>query len=233
MSGHSKWSTIKRKKGTADAKRGKIFSRLSKAITIAAQQGKNLDTAITAAKASNMPKDNIDRAIKKGTGELGDGSKIESITFEIYGPGGSAILVNTITDNRNRTVGELKAVLNKFELKLAEPGSVLYLFDQKGMLELGKDKLNEDVQLELIDAGAADIIEEEDRFIIYSDPSRLSNLRQKVEELNLTILDERIGFVAKMPAEISPEDQGKLLKILDKLDDLDDADSIETNANLD
>ncbi|MCA9388267.1 YebC/PmpR family DNA-binding transcriptional regulator [Candidatus Berkelbacteria bacterium] len=230
MSGHSKWSTIKRKKGAADAKRGQVFSKLAKSITVAARLGKNLDMEIAAAKAANMPKANIDRAIKRGTGELGDGVQIEEIVYEAYGPGGVAILIKTLTDNRNRTMGDLRAVANKFDLRLAESGSVKYLFDLRGVVVV--DSLTEDQQLELIDAGADDFEIEADEAVIYMEPTVLHQVQQAVEALGLKQTEIKIAFVAKNFQTVDEETQDKVIRVLEALEDLEDVDSVETNADL-
>lgn len=230
MSGHSKWSTIKRKKGAADARRGQLFSKLAKSITVAARLGKNLDMEVAAAKAANMPKANIDRAIKKGTGELGEGAQIEEIVYEAYGPGGVAILIKTFTDNRNRTMGDLRAVANKYGLRLAESGSVKYLFDLRGIIVV--PKLTEDQQLELIDAGAEDFEDEDGVVTIYMSPTHLSQVQQKIELLGLKPTELRIAYISKSLQPVDDNTQQKLIDALEALEELEDVDSVETNADL-
>lgn len=231
MSGHSKWAQIKRAKGATDIKRGKAFTQLAKAITVAARLGRNLDTAVAAAKAANMPKDNIDRAIKRGTGELGNEAQIEEVTYEAYGPGGAALLITALTDNRNRTIGDLRAVANKHGLNLAQPGSVLYLFDERGILEVAIRGSADETQLALIDAGADDIEVQEDHLIGYVAPQQLATLQQAATLAQLSILGAKIGFVPKTLHVLSIEDQERLLRVMDLIDELDDVSAVETNAS--
>lgn len=234
MSGHSKWAQIKRKKGATDVKRGKLFSQLTKAITVAARTGQNLDMAVARAKAANMPADNIDRAIKKGTGELNDGTQIEELTYELYGPGGAAILVGVLTDNRNRSVNELKAVLNKQGGRLAESGSVQYLFDRKGLIDVQIDESipSEEVELALIEAGAEEIDEDDDRFVITVAPNELMAAKHLIEEAHFSVVDAKLSNVAKLTINLSPNDEAKLVRFMEALDDLDDVEAVETNADL-
>ena len=227
MSGHSKWAQIKRAKGAADIKRGKAFTQLAKAITVAARLGRNLDTAVAAA---NMPKDNIDRAIKRGTGELGSGAQIEEVVYEAYGPGGAALLITALTDNRNRTIGELRAVANKHGLTLAQPGAVMYLFEERGILEVASDGQTDDVQLALIDAGIEEIEVQGDHLIGYVKPQQLSAARAAIEAVGLTLLGAKLGFIANTPHVLSADDQEKLLKAMDIIDELEDVSAVETNA---
>lgn len=234
MSGHSKWKQIKHKKGAADVKRGKIFSQLSKAVTLAARTGQNLDMAIARAKTANMPADNIDRAIKKGTGELNDGSIIESPLYEAYGPGGAALLIATLTDNKNRTLGEVKLAVKDHGGRLADSGSVQYLFTRKGSIEVALDptKPIDEVELALIDAGAADIEVGDDRVTVLTASGDLATVRQNLEAAGFTLLDASLVFVPNAPLALSPDDQTKLIALMEELDELDDVESIETNADL-
>ena len=253
MSGHSKWKQIKNKKGAADVKRGKLFSQISKLITVSARTGQNLDMAIDRAKAANMPADNIDRAIKKGTGDLGDGAQIESLTYEAYEPGGSALLVTMLTDNRNRSVQELKAIFNKLGGRLAESGSVQYLFDRKGAIEVSLNRrehlrsgsaasdhssevkeaqLTDEIELALIEAGAEDLEIDDDRITVVTAPAELATVRDAVKARGLTVLDAKLIHAPKALTELSPDDQAKVLKLLEAIDDLDDVESVETTADL-
>lgn len=230
MSGHSKWSQIKRSKGAADVRRAKVFTQLAKAITVAARLGKNLDTAIDAAKSANMPKDNIDRAIKRGTGELGDGVQIEEVLYEAYGPGGAALLIPTLTDSRNRMAGDLRAIANKFHITLAQPGAVRFLFQERGILEVELGSNSEETQLLLIDCGIDDIDVEDDRLVGYCSPDQISRAKNAVELAHLKILESRIGFVPKLLHNISQDDQEQLIKTIEVIEELEDVNSVGTNA---
>lgn len=232
MSGHSKWSQIKRKKGAADVKRGAAFGKLAKAITVAARLGKNLDMAIATAKAANMPKDNIDRAIKRGTGELADGMQIEQVLYEAYGPGGAALLISTFTDNRNRTVNELRAVGNKREFSLAQPGAVQYLFEQKGIFEVEVGADADATELLLIDAGADAIERDDDRMIVFVAPNQASAFRDALLAAGLSIHENRLSFVPKTTVTLAEDARDKLLKALEAIDELDDVEAVETSAEL-
>lgn len=234
MSGHSKWAQIKRKKGATDVKRGKLFSQLIKAITVAARTGQNLEMAVERAKAANMPADNIDRAIKRGTGESGGGVQIESLTYEVYGPAGAALLVNVLTDNKNRSLAELKAVLNKQGGRLAESGSVQYLFERIGIAEVISDnnRSQDELDLLLIDAGAKDLEHEDDRTYVYTNPYELTQVHKKIADLNLKILDTKFTNVPKMTIILQGSDEQKLIKLMEAIEELDDVESVETNADL-
>ncbi|MBI4023161.1 YebC/PmpR family DNA-binding transcriptional regulator [Candidatus Berkelbacteria bacterium] len=232
MSGHSKWTQIKRKKGAADVKRGALFSKLAKQLTVAARQEKNLDMVVAAARAANMPKDNIERAIKKGTGELGDGAQIEDVLYEAYGPGGAAILIETLTDNRNRTVNELRAVLNKWGGSLGQSGAVQFLFDRRGVVEVAAGTDPEATQLGLIEAGVEDVALEEDRVVGYVAPAKLGAVSRAVEASTLTALDTRLAWLPKALYPVDEVAETKLLKLLEAIDELEDVSSVETNAEL-
>jgi len=231
MSGHSKWSTIKRKKGAADAKRGKLFSKLAKQITVAARQGQGLEMAVDAAKAANMPKDNIERAIQRGTGADADAAQIEEVIYEAYGPGGAAILITALTDNRNRTIGNIRAVVGKYGLRLADSGSVQYLFEQRGILEVDAPE-KDNAQLMFIDAGATGFDDEGDTLITYTAPQALMAVKRQAETAGLTVRAASVALVAKTTIETGHDDQQKLVRALEALDDLDDIQSVETNAEL-
>lgn len=231
MSGHSKWSTIKRKKGALDAKRGQMFGKLAKQITVAARLGKNLDMAVGAARAANMPKDNIDRAIAKGMGTL-DGVQLEEALYEAYGPGGAALLIEVVTDNTNRTLGELRAVFNKQGGNLAQPGAVQYLFDQRGVIEVALGDDPDATQLSLIELGIDDVQLEDDRVVGYASPSQLHGIQQAAVAAGLSVLATRISWIPKSTLPIAHDAQEKLLRLMELLDDLDDVQSVETNAEL-
>ena len=232
MSGHSHFATIKHKKGIADAKRGKVFSKMARVITIAAKEkGADPDTnpglrmAIDQAKKVNMPKDNIERAIKKGTGELA-GDNLEEITLEAYGPEKTAIILEGITDNRNRTLSEVKIILNQYNGKLANEGSVKWLFDKKGIIVLnveGKDK--EELELTVIEAGADDITWEENLLHIYTKPEELEKVKKNLEGHNIE--SANLGWVPKETIEVSRMES--IQKLFEALDDNDDVQEIYSN----
>ncbi len=234
MSGHSKWATTKRHKAIIDAKKSSIFTKLANLISLAARVGGDpeanfqLKMAIDRARSVSMPKDNIDRAIKRGTGEL-EGQQIEEFLYEGYGPEGIAIILEIVTDNKNRASQEVKHLLSKYGGKLAGPGSVLWQFDHRGVITLDLEKLNDEVQLSLIDAGAEDI-KTEGGITLITAVDNLNNLKNKVEELNLPILDQGLEYVAK--EIIKPEKDGSLLKLFEELDECDDISNFYTNANL-
>jgi len=235
MSGHSKWATTKRAKEGKDAKRSGLFTKLAKAISIAARDGGDPDMnfklrmAIDRAKKMSLPKDNIDRAIKAGTGESG-GDLIEEITYEGYGPGGVALIIETITDNKNRTVGEVKHTLSKYGGNLGGSGSVMWMFDRKGVLYLENKSINEEQELLIIDAGAEDITNEDGFVVVYTKDSELHKIKDELEKNNFIISDSKLEFIAKDKA--LAENEEKVLKIMDALDDLDDVQNIYTNADI-
>lgn len=236
MAGHSKWAQIKRQKGVADQKRGAAFGKLANAITIAARQGVDpemnfqLRIAIDKAKAANMPKDNIERAIERVKG-AGAGA-LEEITFEAYGPGGTAFLIETATDNRNRTVGEIRAALNKFEGKLAESGAVGYLFQKRGQIVL-ENVDTEAAELAAIDAGASDVEADATHVFVFTEPKELQAVRQGLSDAELPSQD--VGFVYQ-PISTIPINEPKLaeriLKLSEMLDDIDDVTDVHTNADI-
>ncbi len=230
MSGHSKWAQIKRAKGAADVKRGKLFGQLAKAITIAARLGKNLDTVVATARAANMPKDNIERAIKRGTGESGDGVQIDEVVYEAYGPGGAALLITALTDNRNRTIGELRAVANKQGLTLAQPGAVRFLFAERGIIEIGLGDDPDAAELALIDAGADEIERADDRFVGFVAPEVLSQALASLGAAGMPVLDSRLVWVPTGEHEVTAEQQEQLLGAMERLEELDDVSAVETNA---
>ncbi|MBU1130901.1 YebC/PmpR family DNA-binding transcriptional regulator [Patescibacteria group bacterium] len=234
MSGHSKWSKIKRKKGAADSKRSSLFTKLANAISIAAREGSDpnanfkLRMAIDQAKSFSLPKENIERAIKKGAGELA-GSQIEEITFEGFGPEGIAFVIEVITDNRNRAVADVKHLLAKYGGSLGGPGSVMWMFEHKGVIALDKQHLTEAEELELIDAGVEDI-DVEDGLTLYTSIGNFKTVKEKVEALNLPILEAGPEFVAK--EKVKPTNENSLLKLYEDLDDSDDINNFYTNADL-
>lgn len=241
MSGHSKWSTIKRKKGANDAKRGKIFTKLIKEITVAARQGgadpvgnPRLRSAIVAAKTENMPKDNIDRAIAKGSGGL-DGETYEEILYEGYGPGGVAVLVECVTDNRNRTVADVRHYFSKSNGNLGENGCVAWMFDKKGMILVDKATVSEEELMDkAIDAGAEDVLEEEQEFQVLSTVEDFNDVRDALEQDGVEFLEASISMIPKNTIEITEENvASSLLKLLENLEDHDDVQKVHANFDID
>ena len=239
MSGHSKWSSIKHKKGALDAKRGKIFTKLIKEITVAARIGggdpdgnPRLRTAILAAKGQNMPGDNITRAIKKGTGEL-EGVQYEEVNYEGYGPGGAAIFLEAMTDNKNRTVSEIRAALGKAGGNLGENGCVAWMFEQKGLITVKTESKDEDELMELaIDAGADDMQTVDDYYEITTGVENFESVRTTLEESSITI---ETSEVTRIPANMVAVDEKKgkaLLKLMDVLDDHEDIQKAYSNFDI-
>jgi YebC/PmpR family DNA-binding regulatory protein len=239
MSGHSKWSSIKHKKGAADAKRGKLFSKLARAIIVAARDGggdpdnnPTLATAIQKAREASMPKENIQRAIDRGTGAGADGAAIESILYEGYGPGGVAILVEALTDNRNRASAEIRFAFSSHGGSLGEPGSVAWIFEKKGAVVVDAGRYGEDDVIVAIDAGAEDVREDGDQLRIICDPSDLSAVREALEESGVEVESAGQATEPKSTVEVRGHDAERLLKLLDALDDQDDVDEVFANFDI-
>ena len=241
MSGHSKWSTIKRKKGANDAKRGKIFSKLIKEISVSARQGggdpdgnPRLRSAIAAAKAENMPKDNIERAIAKGSGG-GDGDAYEEILYEGYGPGGVAVLVECMTDNRNRTVADVRHYFAKSNGNLGENGCVAWMFDKKGQILVDKEKISEEELMDkALEAGADDVIEDENEFQVLTGVDDFNDVRDSLEEQGVEFLEASISMIPQNTIEVEDEKvAGALLKLLENLEDHDDVQKVHANFDID
>lgn len=241
MSGHSKWSTIKRKKGATDAKRGKIFTRLIKEITIAARMGggnadgnPRLRAAIAAAKNENMPKDNIERAIKKGTGEL-EGATFEEITYEGYAPGGVAVMVEALTDNKNRTAAEIRHIFSKNSGNLGNPGSVARLFNKKGTIVYEKGSIDEDKLLEItLDAGAEDMTEDENNLVITTDPKSFYSVKDEIDkrsDLPKYVLAE-LGMVPQNTVRITGKEAEQTLRLVEALEESDDVQNVYSNFDI-
>ena len=235
MSGHSKWHTIKHKKAAIDAKRGKIFTRLIKEIMIAARSGGDPDsnarlrTAITAAKAGSMPADNIKRAIMRGTGEL-EGGQIDEITFEGYGPGGAAVLVSVATDNRNRTVSEIRHVFGKYGGNLGEQGSVGWMFARKSQILIEEDKTNEDQLMGIaLDAGADDIRNEGGHWAVLSTPDQHESVVEAIHKAGIPTLEASIAMVPKNLIKLEGTNARGMLKLSDALEEHDDVQSVYSN----
>lgn len=238
MSGHSKWSTIKRKKGAADAKRGALFTKLSRELIIAAREGGpdpamnfKLRLAVQRAKAANMPNDNIDRAIAKATGG-GDGENYDEIMFEGYGPGGAAILVSTLTDNRNRTVAEVRHQFSRAGGNLGETGSVGWQFEAKGLITVvAGDGDADEIALKAIDAGAEDVDVQGDTIEVKTEPSDLERVRQELESAGFTIENADYAMVPKTPMELDEKTAIQTLRLLDGLEELEDVQRVYSNAD--
>ena len=240
MSGHSKWATTKRKKAAIDAKRGKMFTKLIKEITIAAREGggdpagnPRLRLAVDNAKSANMPQDNIERAIKKATGEL-EGVTYHEFTYEGYATGGIALLVEVATDNKNRTVAEVRHLFSKGGGTLAETGSVAWMFQRKGIITLPKQEKTEDEILEIIlDAGADDLQTEEDFFEIQTSVESFESVRKALAEKNINIENASLQWIAQNYASVSGEDAEKVLKLIESLEESDDVQNVYSNADID
>ena len=239
MSGHSKWSTIKHKKGAADARRGKIFTKLIKEITVAARMGggdaggnPRLRSAVAAAKAENMPKDNIDRAIKKGTGEL-PGVSYEEATFEGYGPGGVAVLVEILSDNRKRTVADIRHVFSKNAGNLGEAGCVSWMFDKKGLIVFEKEKIDEDKLINLaLEAGAEDVRDTDKEYEIITEPSAFEPVRKKLEESNLKPSFAEVSMVPQSTVRLVGKEAHQMLRLMESLEDSDDVQHVYANFDI-
>src|SRR5215212_4184217 len=240
MSGHSKWSTIKHKKGAADAKRGKIFTRIIKEMTVAARMGggdidgnPRLRAAIAEAKANNMPKDNIDRAIKRGTGEL-EGVTYEEITYEGYGPGGVALLVETMTDNSNRTTPEIRHIFEKNGGNMGTPGSVRFQFERKGYFAVEKGAANEDKLMDIaLEAGADDLkADDPDAFEIYATPEAFEQVRQALEKNNIPTIEAKLGQIPANYVKLDEQKSKQTIRLLEMLDDHDDVQNVWSNVDI-
>lgn len=235
MSGHSKWSTIKREKGAKDAKRGAVFTKIGNQIAIAARGGtdptmnSSLALAIEKAKQANMPNANIQRAIDRVNDK--NAAVMEEIAYEGMGPAGVGIIIETATDNRNRTMPEVKTALAKNGGRMADAGSVMFQFDRKGVIRVGET--GEETLLSVLDAGAEDAIEEDGETTVYTDPKDLAKVRSAIKEAGLDVKDAELQYVPKNMVEISDtETANKVLKVLDALDDLDDVVNVHTNADI-
>jgi YebC/PmpR family DNA-binding regulatory protein len=239
MSGHSKWATIKHKKGALDAKRGKIFTRLIKEITIAAKSGGDPDgnprlrTAILAAKAENMPADNIKRAIQRGTGEL-EGVNYEEITFEGYGPGGVAILVEVTTDNRNRTVSEIRHAFSKNGGNLGSTGSVLHMFSKKGLIAVEKSAASEEKLMDIVlEHGGEDLNDEGDTWEIITDPGSFEGVFNAVKAAKIPTVMGEVTMVASTYTKLEGAPAAQMLRLLEALEDFDDTQNVYSNFDMD
>lgn len=238
MSGHNKWSTIKHKKGAADAKRGKIFTKLIKEITVAAKLGggdpggnPRLRTAVDKAKAENMPKDNIDRAIKKGTGGM-DGVVYEEIVYEGYGPNGVAVLVEVMTDNRNRTVSEVRSIFTKCNGNMGEAGCVAWMFDKKGLLVFPKTCDFDTLFEAAIEAGADDVTDEDEQFEVTTDPANFIEVREALEKAGFKPESAEVTMIPQTQIKLEGKQAESMLKMMERLEDNDDVQNVYANFDI-
>jgi YebC/PmpR family DNA-binding regulatory protein len=239
MSGHSKWASIKHKKGATDAKRGKLFTKLARAITVAAREGggspennATLATAIQKAKDQSMPKDNIQRAIDRGTGEGSDGTTIERILYEGYGPGGTAVLVEALSDNRNRTGSEIRHAFDRHGGSLGEPNSVAWQFEKRGVIVVDAERYDEEDLLVAIDAGAEDVVADGALLRVLSAPADLTAVRAVLDEAGIEIESADLVMEPKTTVEVGESDARTLLRLIDALDDHDDVDAVHANFDM-
>jgi YebC/PmpR family DNA-binding regulatory protein len=236
MSGHSKWASIKHKKAVVDSRRGQHFTKLARAITVAARDGggdpdsnASLENAIRKAKEGSMPKENIERAIARGTGEGGEADAIESVLYEGYGPGGVGVLIETLTDNRNRTSADVRHAFSKNGGSLGEPGSVAYLFEKKGTIVIDATRYSEDELMVAVEAGAEDISTDEDVFEVIVEAADFTRVLGALEDAGVEIQSAEIGY---RPSSLVPIDEGqaaKLMRLIEVLEDLDDIDAVHAN----
>jgi YebC/PmpR family DNA-binding regulatory protein len=238
MSGHSKWSTIKHKKAATDAKRGKIFTRLAKELTIAAREGGGdpesnvrLRLAIDKAKAANMPKDNIERAIKRGTGEL-EGGVLEEVVYEGYAPHGVGVLIEVVTDNRNRAVAEVRHVFNKYGGNMAEAGAVSWQFTRKGYISISQEVDQDEVFLVAADAGADDVAFEDGVTEVYAEIEQLQNVRQSLEEGGYKLDEVSVIYDPNNPMELGTHEALQVAKLVEFMEDLDDVQNVYSTLEI-
>ncbi len=240
MSGHSKWSSIKHKKAARDAKRGKIFTKLIKEITIAARLGggdlnanPRLRTAVATAKAQSMPNDNIERAIKKGTGELG-GGQLEQVVYEGYGPGGVALIMEALTDNRNRTVSEIRFIMSKHGGNLGEAGCVAWMFKKRGVITIDRNAVDEDRLMEVaLETGADDVTSDADSFQVISPLDSFSAVREAIEKAGIPVANAEVTMLPENTVKVTGHQAEQLLKLLEELEDHDDVQSVSANFDID
>lgn len=240
MSGHSKWASIKHKKAIVDSKRGKLFTKLARAVTVAAKEGggdidgnPSLALAVQKARDASMPKDNIERAIAKGTGAGADTAALENVMYEGYAPGGVALLIEAVTDNRNRTGADVRHLLSKGGGSLGEPGSVAYNFDKKGVIAVDGGRYSEDDLMVAIDAGAEDISLDDDVYEIVTEPSDLTAVRAALTEAGIEIQNAEVIQRPKATIQVDEETAAKLLRLIENLEDNDDVDAVHANFDVD
>jgi YebC/PmpR family DNA-binding regulatory protein len=239
MSGHSKWSSIKHKKGAADAKRGKLFTKLARAVTVAARDGGGdpdhnpaLATAVQKARDASMPKDNIQRAIDRGSGVGAGAEAIEREVYEGYGPGGAAILVEALTDNHNRTSADVRLAFNKHRGSLGEPGSVAWIFEKRGVIGVDGSRYGEDDLIAAIDAGAEDVREEGDLLRVLCEPGDLSTVREALEVSGVEVQSADLTMEPKSTVEVKGNDAKALLGLIETLEDHDDVNEVHANFDI-
>ena len=239
MSGHSKWSTIKHKKAAKDAKRGKLFTKLIKEITVAARMGggdinanPRLRTAVMTARTQSMPGDNIDRAIKKGTGEL-EGVTYEEIQYEGYGPGGAAIIAQVLTDNKNRTVSEIRRLFTKHGGNLGETGCVGWMFDKKGLITVEKSQTDEERLLGIVlDAGAEDVRDEDEFFEVVTQPEDFHAVKDRLDHEKIAVANAQVTLTPKNTVDVDAKNVEQILKLTEELEDHDDVQNVSANFNI-
>jgi YebC/PmpR family DNA-binding regulatory protein len=239
MSGHSKWSSIKHKKAIVDSRRGAQFSKLTRAITVAARDGGGdpdtnvtLENAVRKAKEASMPKENIERAIAKGSGEGGEADAIEAVLYEGYGAGGVAVLVEALTENRNRTGADVRHCFSKNGGSLGEPGSVAYLFEKKGVMVIDATRYSEDDLMPAVEAGAEDIITDEDVFEVLAEPADYTRVRNALEEAGIEMESADMGYRASSLVPIEEGPLGRLMKLIEALEELDDVSAVHANFDV-
>ena len=239
MSGHSKWSTIKHKKAAKDAKKGKLFTKFIKEITVAARMGggdlnsnPRLRTAVLTARAQSMPNENIDRAIKKGTGEL-EGVTYEEIQYEGYGPGGVAIIAQVLTDNKNRTVSEIRRLFAKHGGNLGESGSVAWMFDKKGLITIERNQVEEERLMDVVlDAGAEDVRDEGEIFEVVTPPEDFEKVKERLDQEKIAVSSAQVTLVPKNTVDVDAKNVEQILKLSEELEDHDDVQNVAANFNV-
>jgi YebC/PmpR family DNA-binding regulatory protein len=240
MSGHSKWASIKHKKAIVDQRRGQHFTKLARAVTVAAREGggdpegnASLALAVQKARAASMPKDNIERAILKGTGDGAEGENFESIMYEGYGPGGVALLIEALTDNRNRTAADVRHMMGKGGGSLGEPGSVAYLFDKRGVVVVDAARYDEDDLIIAIDAGALDIEADEDVYEVITEPADFHSVLKVLAEGGIETDNAELAYRPKTRVPVGEEEAAKLMKLIDALEENDDVGAVHANFDVD
>jgi YebC/PmpR family DNA-binding regulatory protein len=240
MSGHSKWASIKHKKAVVDSRRGAHFSKLARAIMVAARDGggdpdtnATLENAVRKAKEASMPKDNIERAIAKGSGEGSEAEAIETVLYEGYGPGGVAVLVEALTDNRNRTGADVRHAFSKHGGSLGEPGSVAYLFDKKGTIVIDATRYAEDDLMAAVEAGAQDISSDDDVFEVISEPADFTAVRRALEQAGVEMDSAEMAYRPSSLVPIDEQQAGALLRLIETLEEIDDVDAVHANFDVD
>jgi YebC/PmpR family DNA-binding regulatory protein len=239
MSGHSRWSQIKRKKGKTDVQRGKLFSKILREITVAARAGggdpkgnMRLKAAIESARGANMPAENVKRAVQKGTGEL-PGEQYEEVTYEGYAPGGVAVLLNTLTDNKNRTGPEIRHIFEKQGGRMGTPGSVAWMFDRRGVIHVDAERIKEDDLLEIaLDAGAVDVKQVEKAFEITTAPDEMERVRQGLEQKGVPVLEASAAFLPQNTVRVEGKDAAAVLRLIEALEEQDDVQSVYSNYDI-